>query len=453
MPLQRSTLLTTLVLSLPLVVASPATAQFGSSAGFAEAFRPDFLDRDMPLFVEHLRLEDWQRPIVEMLLLDYSQSFEAGIQRVRAEMQDSKVLASGVAPDEVMKLILEPISRWDTERRALRDTFLNNVKAQLSGDQIVRWPRFERTYRREKDLPKGEINGESVDLHSLFRSLRLPYEIEESVDPLLAQYELELDAALDARRRRIDSLQDGIKEAMAAMDFDAGLTATDRIMETRVAVRNVNDAWIERLAEAIPDPHATTFRRQALERGYPKAFRPTPIPRLAESIRGLPDLTDDQITSLDAIESEFNIALAVLENRIIETIRRTEPGEARVKVERMIARRNGEQVSRQASPADQIIAEKNDLVDETRRRMLAILSPEQTGELPGGVTPRLPADRDPGVGDARNNPAGGFRKPTGPARLKPATEGADKTGRTAPLQRGIDVTPAGGKDGKRGRAD
>ena len=42
----------------------------------------------------------------------------------------------------------------------------------------------------------------------------------------------------------MDSLQDSIKEAMAAMDFDAGLAANDRIMETRVAVRNVQDGWI-----------------------------------------------------------------------------------------------------------------------------------------------------------------------------------------------------------------
>jgi len=452
MPLHRLTLPAILVLSLPLLVAAPAKAQFGGAAGFADAFRPDFLDRDMPLFVEHLRLEDWQRPIVEMLLLDYSQSFEAGIERVKNEMRDSQAVLSRIDPDKVMEVILEPIARWDGERRGLREDFLLNIKGTLSADQMARWPRFERTLRREKELPKGELHGESVDLYSLFRSLRLPYEIEEPVDALLEQYELELDAALDARRQRIDSLQEGIKEAMASMDFDAGLAATDSIMQTRVAVRNVQDRWIETIAEALPSPHAETFRRNALERGYPKAFRPTAIPRLLESVRQVPDLTDDQIARIDEIEAQFDISLALVEGRIVDAIRREQPGESRRKVERMIARRNGESVTRQPSPEDKIIAEKNDLVDETRRQILAVLTPEQTGELPGGITPRLPGGREPGVGDAKGGAYPGHPggKLTGPARLKPSGDGS-KGDRTGGIQRGTDVTPITPKGGRGGR--
>ena len=83
MPLIRTHLLAAMALALPMLVTAPAKAQFGGAAGFADAFRPDFLDRDMPLFVEHLRLEDWQRPIVEMLLLDYTHSFGRASSRSR----------------------------------------------------------------------------------------------------------------------------------------------------------------------------------------------------------------------------------------------------------------------------------------------------------------------------------------------------------------------------------
>jgi hypothetical protein len=452
MPLHRPRLLALLALSLPLLFTAPTKAQFGGAAGIADAFRPDFSERDMPLFVEHLRLEDWQRPIVEMLVLDYIQSFEAGIEQVKNRMKDSQTILGRTDPDKVMEMILQPITQWDAERRVLRDEFLMNVKGTLSADQIARWPRFERTLRREKELPKGELNGESVDLYSLVRSMRLPYEVEESIDPLIEQYEIELDAVLDARRQRVDALQDQIKSAMAEMDFDAGLAATDRIMETRVAVRNVNDAWIERITAALPAANGEIFRRNALERGYPKAYRPTPIPRLLESIRQLPDLTDAQIAQLDAIEVEFNVALDSIEKRLIDTIRREQPGDARRKVEKMIARRNGDAINREPDPSDKIVAEKNDLVDETRRRILAILTPEQTGNLPGGVTPRLPGGREPGVGDVGQGYPGHPGKPTGPARLKPSTQGAEKTGREGGL-RGTDVTPIGSKSGERGGRD
>jgi hypothetical protein len=133
----RSSILATLVLILPLLLTAPARAQFGGAAGFADAFRPDFLDRDMPLFVEHLKLEDWQRPIIEMLLLDYTHSFEAGIERVKNEMRDAQTVLSRTDPDKVMEIILEPITRWDADRRVLRDEFLLNIRGTLSADQIA----------------------------------------------------------------------------------------------------------------------------------------------------------------------------------------------------------------------------------------------------------------------------------------------------------------------------
>ena len=77
------------------------------------------------------------------------------------------------------------------------------------------------------------------------------------------------------------------------------------------------------------------------------------------------------------------LRLENLELKIVEAYRTHEPGESREKVQRMIDRRNGKAIDRITSVADRLIAEKNDLVEETRRRILAILSPEQTAGIPG----------------------------------------------------------------------
>ena len=389
MSIRRTILALIVTILCPLLGATEARAQFGS-AGFADAFRPEFLDRDMPLFVEQLQLEEWQRPVIEILLQDYAISFDGGVEQVKERMRKHAMTISNASRNEdAMKLILEPISEWDQERRVLRDNFLLNVKAQLSSEQLNRWPRFERSLRREKELPKGELSGESIDLYTIFRTLRMPYEAEEAADPLLVQYELELDQVLEARRQRMDSLQEEMKEAMTSMDFDKGLDATEKIMKSRVAVRRVQDAWIDRISAELPPEFGTTFRRNALERGYPKAFRPTAIPRLVESVRSDPTLSSDQILALNDIEARFNAALTALEQQMVDTIREIEPGEARRRVERLIARRKGERVDREPSEVDKLVAKKNDLVDKTRREILAILTPEQTNELPGKTTPRL----------------------------------------------------------------
>ena len=59
-----------LLLSPSFVPTASAAPQLGQSAGFAEAFQPDFLSRDMDLIVETLELEDWQRTILQSLLDD-----------------------------------------------------------------------------------------------------------------------------------------------------------------------------------------------------------------------------------------------------------------------------------------------------------------------------------------------------------------------------------------------
>jgi hypothetical protein len=441
-----------------LVVATPAHAQFGAQAGFADSFRPEFLDRDMPLFVEILKLEDWQRPIVEVLLQDYMISFDSGVENVKNKMRALQGRIGNARPDTVMELILEPLAAWDAERAALGVLFLNNIKAQLTSGQISRWPRFERTLRREKELPKGELMGESVDLYTLIRTMRFPFEVEESLDPVLVEYELSLDAALSVRAAKIASLQDEIKDAMAGMNFEAGLRATDQIMSTRVGVRRVQDDHIEKISASLPSEFGKQFRHAALLNGYPRAFRPTPIPRLIESIRSLPDLSDSQIAQLDDIEADFKLRLDNLEMRIVDAYRIHQPSESREKVQRMIDRRNGKVIDRVTSLADRLIAEKNDLVDETRRRILAILSPEQTGSIPGNSSK---VNRIPGIdgieldenGIAKEKTrtlAPGKKNVSRPTFKSPGEASKERGGSDG--SRSLDPTGSG-KGGKRGDRD
>ena len=374
------------VIALPMFLsATPANAQFGGAAGIADAFRADFLARDMQLFVEQLRLEDWQRPIIEMLFEDYRTTFEGGVERVRSQIQDNQSRIVAARPEEVMEIILEPITEWDVERRALKAQFLGNVKAQLSNEQLKRWPRFERTLRRDKELTKGELDGESIDLYTTVRQMRMPYEIEETVDPLLVEYEIELDGALIARAAKIDSLQDQLKQAMTEMDYDAGLRAQDQIMAARIRVRAIQDAWIDRIADSLPGEYGSTLRDRALSEGYPRAFRPTVIPDYFERLKECPDLSNDQITELEAIELAYEIDMADLEMRIVEAIRQNQPDESRRRVERLIEQKRTGKRERATGPADDLLAKKKDLIEETRNRISGLLTPEQNADCLKGV--------------------------------------------------------------------
>lgn len=436
----RSLLVT--VIALPMfLAATPVRAQFGGAAGIADAFRADFLARDMQLFVEQLRLEDWQRPIIEMLFEDYRTTFEGGVERVREQIQNNQSRIVAARPEEVMEIILAPITEWDVERRALKAQFLGNVKAQLSGEQLKRWPRFERTLRRDKELTKGELDGESIDLYTTVRQMRMPYEIEETVDPLLIEYEIELDRALITRAAKIESLQDALKQAMTEMDYESGLRAQDQIMAVRTRVRAIQDAWIDRIAESLPPEYGVPFRDRALAEGYPRAFRPTVIPDYFERLMDCPDLSNDQLAELESIDSNYEIDMADLEMRIVEAIRRNQPDEARRRVERLIEQKRTGKRERSTGPADELLAKKKDLIEETRNRISGLLTPEQNAECLKGVRRSPQQGRPPADGgrpswnpNQGEGPAG--EKPPGTGKVKPgfdARRGSFKGANRAPV--------------------
>ena len=66
--IRRGTLLLgTLAVAGTLALSAPAHAQFGGRSSLADAFQPDVLQRDMPLMIDTLGLEEWQRPVMDSI--------------------------------------------------------------------------------------------------------------------------------------------------------------------------------------------------------------------------------------------------------------------------------------------------------------------------------------------------------------------------------------------------
>jgi hypothetical protein len=382
-------LLAGLTLAIGPAIASPATAQFGGQAGFAEAFRPDFLARDMNLFAETLAIEEWQRPILETLLEDYQASFNAGVDGVRQKMADMKDAVTGASPDRVMSMIMGPIDEWTREKVVLRDRFLEDVKSQLSPAQQENWPRFERALRREKYLDQGELSGESLNLLLVLRETQLSPLAMSAIRPAVDDYELRLDEALQTRQSQIASVQEDVKNAMSANDFDAGLRAMAQIMASRVGVRQAQDTGIDSIAEALRESGeqaaGAEFRAAALQRGYAKVYRDDPIVPLFARALDIEDLTDDQRGALVALQGSYLQEVDAVNLRYVDVLRAEEPREPQRRIEIMKARQRGEPITgNRESPAIVAIrSEREDLYQRTREAIFAILNPEQQSQLPG----------------------------------------------------------------------
>mgnify|MGYP000080999042 CR=1 FL=1 len=425
--------------TLSCAVASPAAAQFGGKSGFAEAFKPDFLNRDMSIFADMLGLEEWQRPIFEVLLQEYGDTFNAGVTAVKDRMKAATQETGGGG--NVTARIMAPIDAWVAEKGRLNQEFLDNVKSQLSDQQLERWPKLERAIRRDKMLHLGEISGESVDLLVLVKQLQLNKDTTKSIEPALDEFEIALDEALLARDAAMRAQQEQIRNAMVNMDFDSGGAAIERIMANRVIVRDAQDNGAAAIAAALPANHREEFLTKWRETGYAKVYRASGSDRMFDSARSIEGISAEQKTAIDAAELTYREAVAALQEEMVALIRIEEPKEARRKVESMRARQAGGTPPPRDDQKMQAFSARRDLLaEEARAAIEAILTPEQYAQLSvagtklrgakaaealgGGEAPSISGDdevkpqrsgggRTPMSGSGRDGdaPAGGGSKP------------------------------------------
>lgn len=423
-------------LALAYLAATPkASAQFGGRAGFEDAFMPDFLSRDVSLFVESLGLEEWQRPIIESMVMDYKISFDKGVEQVKDEMSKVKDSLSGGHQD-VMKLIMAPIERWSEQKKRLRDDFLDNIKTQLSEQQVQRWPKFERAIRREKTLNSGELQGESVNLLLVIRSLELTPTTLAGLDAPIEEYEIRLDESLQSRQQRIESEQKKIKDAMAANDQQAGVAAQEAIMATRIAVRNTQDAARDTIKTALlqltNEETAKAFEEAALEKAYPKVYRNDPIIPLFASAKASEGITPEQTTALEELEVKYLAEIPDVNARLRDAYREDEPKEPRRRVELMIARQQGGDAARALrGEAENIQAARKtreEVYDRYRKAIMDILNDEQKKQMPNyGKGERYHPDEAERIREAKA--AGGHTRQPGNNPVG-ASAPADRSGKT-----------------------
>ena len=373
------------VLSSPsLCRTAHAAPQLGQSAGFTEAFQPDFLARDMDLIVETLELEDWQRTILESLLADYQNDFRVGVDGLKDKLKAKGEEIKSGGDRNAMGIIMGPIGDWTREKAMLRQRFLDNLRGQLSESQAARWDALDRAMLREKELPRGVLSGESVNLIVIARETNLSGEMSDPLKAALEEYSVALDGALRARASQLSQSQPVIQEAMVAQDWAKGLTQLEAIVARRVALRDVQDRSIESIATALGTSGAD-FRERALRASYPQAYRPSPLIPFFAAARALPGISPQQVSSIDSIEAAYVVAYADLENRWAAGMRSHEPKAQLADVRLRMAAATGEGVKPDPDPYRAFRDERERMNEKARDNVAEVLGPELAAQLPGGA--------------------------------------------------------------------
>lgn len=364
-------------------VTSPAPAQLGASAGFREAFTPDYMPRDMDLFVEFLELEDWQQPIVQVLIENYQSDFSAGVEAMRDRIHSMKDRIQGSDPG-TLAVVMQPITQWGAEKKLLAARFVEDVRSQLSEQQMsYGWPRLERAMNRDKELPRGELGGESIDLFILTHEIGVTPDALLSAKEALAAYELSVDQAIVTRRQQMDRSQPIIQQAMVDGDFRTGLAELERIVAARVALRDAQEAATLQVAAALGEPWSAKLIDEALRRSYPTVYRTTDLTGFFAEVRALEGLTADQLARISALEVEYRSLYDGVTGQLLAKHRTEEPRTLTQGVRVSLARQEARAEKVDPNPYSQLQTERERLDEKYRQSVVDILGDELTAKLTG----------------------------------------------------------------------
>ncbi|MCH2162971.1 MAG: hypothetical protein MK085_14015, partial [Phycisphaerales bacterium] len=275
-------------------------------------------------------------------------------ERVALQMADSE---EPLDADGLLALAIEVRQ----ESNALREAFIEQLAAVLmvEADEL-RMKRFDRAMAmilRERELARGTLSGERMDLVAVARSTWRRVTGEDSqeirrdldaVDAMLAAQELEFAAAIEARReatidREIVSIRVvKARDEATAGRIGSGRSSSDWVWVGDVAgpyeaalkaeamaslrVRNMNlamlDASTALLAEDRPDI-ARRYRNAALQRGFPADMRRRWAERALDAAVVIETLDADRFQTIldmhDAMTAEVS---AYRENSVASRIER-----------------------------------------------------------------------------------------------------------------------------------
>lgn len=275
----------------------------------------------------------------------------------------------------------ETNARYERHCRQLRDTLVADLASLLTPEQAARWPRFERWYRRGQLLPKGTLHGESVDVERLVESLSPAVPVEGALAAALDEYSVEIDAALVARQETLDRAPPKNDGSMPPEALARALEAfIDNQHQARLRVRRVNFAFAERIAGLLSEEARAAFRSAFDASAFPEVFDRDFADEAFGEVLKLADLSAEQRAAIESIRSEYEAALPEANRRWAEGIRREE--EQRT-ARTLLARA---QAGAPGQPGDEARAARNELDERARRRLVAVLTPDQRRRLSWGDT-------------------------------------------------------------------
>jgi flagellar biosynthesis/type III secretory pathway chaperone len=302
--------------------AQGARAQIGMFRTSADSFSPAVSSRDLDRYGGLLGLDVAQKEAAKSLLEAYRTEFDTIAKDTREKtraIRDEFADSHDVSVMEQMGPIMEKFTKRSKE---LEGTLLDDLRALLSEPQAARWPKLERTRRREKTIGRGTLSGESVDLVKVVEDLELTPEARQALVEPLEQYEAEIDRTLIERNKVVEEQMSQFAAPPGAggrgavsIDMDKLQEYMKKVREAGEKVRDVNVRYTRVIEPQLPQDKVKQFQLAVKKQSFPQVFRTSRAQRSLEAAMKFEDLDQRQKEAVASLLETYQRDASTLNNK------------------------------------------------------------------------------------------------------------------------------------------
>jgi hypothetical protein len=402
----KSLLFVASVALLPLITTRSTNAQMEY---MAEAMRPEYMSRDLVVFAEGLNLDDTQEVMVEAMFDSYEDDFELGwattqerLNKVASDLKSNPPTST----KDTLEPVLNALGDWLQEKRELDQGLLENVQAILVSEQKHLWPGFAQRLYREKNISKGRLSGESVDLFLIVRDSELSPAAESIIESNLIEYASALDSAMRDRDTILRGNPKKLFDNILSGDTDRPPSLVDSIIRARIEVRDLNDRYIDIIRGALTPTDGENFRNRALKRGYTRIYRRTPAQRILRHAAENENYPPETSALILQLETAYLQELESINHALLTLTRKYEPEVHRNRELAGQVRKSGGIPQKLEDPTRAIFKDREELGKKYIDMLRDLLSPEEFIELEGSRR-WIPRSEMPDVGNGGLPPSTG----------------------------------------------
>lgn len=350
-----------------------------SSCAQWDGYEPQFTSAQLEDAIKSLELDLEQRDIARSLHEGYMSDHTRAVEQMKAYMEEIQRIAEATQNWEIWQETSEVWVDFQQYTRKIRDNMTTDLKMVLREDQMARWDRLERKFRRDQEINQnyylGFISGAKVDLVSVLATAEVPQEVLDSIDSEVNTYEIELDRMLVDTREFIDEWE---KKARDGFDFEQNMEEMTKVygrgMELVGGIRDLNKRHADKIQTLLPEDIRGGFRAAFNEQAYPDIYKTNKVSVAIERSLGMADLRDDQRERLGIIKEQYERELSKANERWAEA-------KVRYESERTILSwQNGDEEPDWLTAAREL---RERLDERTIEKIESVLTGEQVERLPG----------------------------------------------------------------------